>query len=62
MSIEIRIIINGQSTDNRSSHRYRSTPEEIEQLRKELAIQNERDERAREEAYRNIATDTTQHQ
>jgi hypothetical protein len=50
MGLEIRIIINDRFTGNRRSHKYRATPEEIEQNRKEIAIQNERDKRAREKA------------
>jgi len=57
MGLEIRIIINGH---NRGSHKYRATPEEIEQNRKEIAIQHERDKRAREEAYRNMNTNDPQ--
>ena len=47
MGLEIRIIIND---NNRGSHKYRATPEEREQNRREIAIQNERDRRAREKA------------
>jgi len=60
MGLEIRIIINDRFTGNRGSHKYRATPEEIEQNRKEIAIQNERDKRAREEAYRNTNTNAPQ--
>ena len=50
MGPEIIIIINDRLTSNRGSHKYRSTPEQIEQNRKEIAAQRERDERAREKA------------
>ena len=56
MSLEIKIIIN----DRFKSHRYRATPEEIQQNRKEIAIQRERDQRAREKAYPNTNGNATQ--
>ena len=50
MGLEIRIIINDRCDGNRGGHKYRATPEELEQNRKEIAIQNERNKRAREKA------------
>lgn len=58
MGLEIRIIIN--DTGNRGGHKYRATPEEIEQNRKEIAIQNERDKRAREKALAEYENQTPQ--
>jgi len=52
------IIINDLFTSNRKAKRYRATPEQIEQNRKEIAIQRERDQRAREEAYRSANSAT----
>lgn len=49
MGIEIRIIIDGD--DKPRGHRTRATPEEMEQIRRDIAIQRERDERARQKAY-----------
>lgn len=48
MGLEIKIIINDRFT----SHKYRATPEQIQQNRKEIAAQRERDERAQAEANR----------
>jgi hypothetical protein len=59
MGLEIKIIINDRFPYERESKRYRSTPEQIQQNRREIAVQRERDERAREEANRNTNTNAT---
>ena len=60
MRPEIRIIINDRLTYNRGSKKYRSTPEQIQQNRNEIATQRERDERARNEANRNTNINAAQ--
>ncbi len=54
MRPETRIIINDRFTYDGESKKYRSTPEQIQQNQREIAAQRERDERAREEANRNV--------
>ena len=49
MGIEIRIIIDGD--EGPRSPRPRVTEEEKAQIRRDIAIQRERDERARQKAY-----------
>ena len=56
MGIEIKIIINDQSSWR--AKRYRATPEQIERNRREIAIQNERDQRAREKAYQRAESES----
>jgi hypothetical protein len=60
--MEIKIIINDGAT---RSKRYRATPEQIQRNEEEIRVQNERDERAREEANRisntNPAQDNSPH-
>ena len=51
MRPEIKIIINDRFLYDWKSKKYRSTPEQIQQNRNEIAVQRERDERAREEEY-----------
>ena len=60
MRPETRIIINDRFTNDWESKKYRSTPEQIQQNRNEIAAQRERDERAREEANQNTNTNTAQ--
>jgi len=56
--MEIKIIINDGPPPR--SKRYRATPEKIQRNREEIRIQNERDERAQEEANRSSNTDAAQ--
>lgn len=58
MRPELKIIINELFGYNRKAKRYRATPEQIQQNRKEIAVQRERDERARDEANRSTTTNT----
>jgi hypothetical protein len=60
MRPETRIIINDRFTYDWESKKYRSTPEQIQQNRNEIAAQRERDERAREEANQNTNTNAAQ--
>ena len=60
MALEIRIIIKDRFTSNRGSHKYRATPEQIQQNRNEIAAQRERDQRAQDEANRKSNTNATQ--
>jgi hypothetical protein len=56
MRPETRIIITDRFPQPWEAKKYRSTPEQIQQNRNEIAAQRERDERAREEANRNTNT------
>jgi hypothetical protein len=58
MRSEIKIIITDRFGHDWKSKRYRSTPEQIQKNRNEIAAQRERDQRARDEAYRNTNTAT----
>ena len=58
MGSEIRIIINDGAGSNRGAKRYRATPEQIERNRREIAIQNERDQRAWEKAHQRAESET----
>jgi hypothetical protein len=60
MGLEIKIILNDRPTSNRASHKYRATPEQIQQNRKEIAAQRERDERVQAEVDRNTNTNAAQ--
>ena len=60
MKPEARIIINDRFTFDWESKKYRSTPEQIQQNRNEIAAQRERDERARAEANQNYKSNGSQ--
>ena len=53
MRPETKIIINDRFKFDVGTKKYRATREQIEQNRREIAAQRERDERAREEANQN---------
>lgn len=55
MRPETKIIINNRFINDWESKKYHSTPEQIQQNRSEIAVQRERDQRAREEANRNTS-------
>jgi len=60
MRPETKIIINDRFTYDWESKKYHSTPEQIQQNRSEIAVQRERDQRAREEANRNTNINASQ--